>query len=320
MKAASEESVLVRAAWLYYVEDLTQKEIAERLHLSRVKVTRLLKEARDTGVVEFRITKPTAHLELEKRLCQDFGLNDAFVVPTEEPGEGLRRSLGRAGATFLQDIISPGVRIGLGMGRTLAQIPPFLELERSSDGCIFQEMVGGAGRTDLGFDTYNVSYTLARICGGRTEHIFAPVVTESAEMRDTLMQDPQIAAALKEAAQSDIALIGIGDVSDDMLLLQLGDCDEGQIARLRQSGAVGDIIGHFFDLEGQPVACAVDDRLVALPLEKLCDIPLTVAVAGGLEKTEAILGALRTGCLAVLITDSATAEAVVERNATGQGS
>jgi DNA-binding transcriptional regulator LsrR (DeoR family) len=320
VKAASEESVLVRAAWLYYVEDLTQKEIAERLHLSRVKVTRLLKEARDTGVVEFRITQPTAHLELEKLLCRDFGLSDAFVVPTEESGESLRRSLGRAGATFLEDVMRPGVRIGLGMGRTLAQIPSFLELERSSDGCIFQEMVGGAGRTDLGFDTYNVSYTLARICGGRTAHIFAPVVTESAEMRDMLMKDPQIAAALEEAAQSDIALIGIGDVSDDMLLLQLGDCDEEQIDVLRQKGAVGDIIGHFFDLEGQPVPCAVDDRLVALPLEKLCDIPLTVAVAGGLGKTEAILGALRTGCLDVLVTDSGTARAVVERNGTGEGS
>jgi DNA-binding transcriptional regulator LsrR (DeoR family) len=310
----------VRAAWLYYVEDLTQKEIAERLHLSRVKVTRLLKKARATGVVEFRITKPTAHLELEKRLCRDFGLDDAFVVPTEESGAGLRRSLGRAGATFLQDLMRPGVRIGLGMGRTLAQIPPFLELERSSDGCTFQEMVGGAGRTDLGFDTYNVSYTLARICGGRTEHIFAPVVTESAEMRDMLMQDPQIAAALEEAAQSDIALIGIGDVSDDMLLLQLGDCADKQIEVLRESGAVGDILGHFFDLYGQPVSCAVDDRLVALPLEELRDIPLTVAIAGGLMKTEAILGALRTGCVDVLITDSATATAVVERNSAAEGS
>ncbi len=313
MKGISEEEVLVRAAWLYYVEGLTQKETAERLHLSRVKVTRLLKEARETGVVEFRITKPTGHLRLEQRLCDGFGLSDAFIVPTEDEGEGLRRSLGKAGATFLQDLIRPNVRIGLGMGRTLAQIPPFLEVDGHKEGCIFQEMVGGAGQTDLGFDTYNVSWSLAKACGGRTRHVFAPVVTDTAEMRDTLANDPQIAGALQEAAESDVAMIGIGDVGPDMLLLQLGNCNTEEIDTLREAGAVGDIIGHFYDLDGQPVTCAVDDRLVALSMDHLRGVPMTVAVAGGLEKTEAILGALRTSCLDVLITDAPTATAVIER-------
>jgi DNA-binding transcriptional regulator LsrR (DeoR family) len=320
VKAVNDESVLVRAAWLYYIEDLTQQEVADRLHLSRVKVTRLLKQARDTGIVEFHIARPTAHLELEGHLCRSFGLSDAFVVPTEESGEGLRRSLGKAGATFLQDAIRPGLRIGLGMGRTLAQIPPFLEFESRNDGCVFQEMVGGAGRTDLGFDTYNVSWRLAQACGGGARHVFAPVITETAEIRQSLMQDPQVLTPLQEAAESDVAVIGIGDVSDDMLLLQLGYCDEGQIDELRQRGAVGDILGHFFDINGQPVRCAVDDRLIALGIEQVRALPTTIAVAGGLEKTEAILGALRTGCLDVLVTDSRTATAVVQRNAALEGS
>lgn len=319
MKSVNEEDVLVRAAWLYYVEGLTQKETGERLHLSRVKVTRLLKEAREAGVVEFRITKPTGHLRLEQRLCHVFGLADAFVVPTQETGERLRRSLGKAGATFLENVIRPNVRIGLGMGRTLAQVPPFLELDGHKEGCIVQEMVGGAGRTDLGFDTYNVSWSLAQACGGRAGHVFAPVVTDTAEMRETLVNDPQIASALEEAATSDVAMIGIGDVGEDMLLLQLGDCSAHEIETLRGRGAVGDIIGHFFDLDGRPVPCAVDDRLVALSMEELRGVPTTVAVAGGLEKTEAILGALRTGCLDVLITDSPTASAVIERAGAARG-
>ena len=180
------DDFLVRIAWLYYIEALTQQEIAGRFRMPRVKVARLLKKARDEGIVEFRIAKSTAHLELERELRQYFGLKDALVVPTPLREEHLRTALGEAAARYLQTLFRPGLVVGLGMGRTLAEIPRFVE-PHPDGGCVFVEMVGGAGRTDLGFDTYNVSWRLAECCGGVAEHVFTPVVVESAVVRAALL-------------------------------------------------------------------------------------------------------------------------------------
>jgi len=307
------DDLLVRIAWLYYIEGLTQQEIANRLHLPRIKVTRLLKKARDEGIVEFRIAKSTAHLELERELRRRFGLKDALVVPTPLRGEQLRTALGEAAAQYLQPLFRPGLVVGLGMGRTLAEIPRFVKPQPDS-GCIFVEMVGGAGRSDLGFDTYNVSWRLAERCGGVAEHVFTPVVVESAEARAALLQDSQITATLEKAAHCDVGLVGIGSTGDDMVLFQLGYCDYDTVRDLRARGAVGDIIGHFFDIDGRPVNCELEDRLVALSLEQLHAIPTVIAIAGGTEKTEAILGALRGSHVNVLITDMETARAVLARS------
>jgi DNA-binding transcriptional regulator LsrR (DeoR family) len=309
--AAGGEDHLVRIAWLYYIEELTQQQVADRLHLPRVKVTRLLKKARDEGIVEFRIAKPTAHLELERELRLHLGLKDAWVTPTPLRGERLRPALGEAAAEYLQPLFRPGLVVGLGMGRTLAEIPRFIERHSHSE-CVFVEMVGGAGGTELGFDTYNVSWRLAEQCGGVAEHVFTPVVVESTQARAALLQDPQIIATLERAARCDVGLVGIGGTGDDMLLFQLGHCDDATIRDLRARGAVGDILGHFFDVNGQPVACEVDQRIIALSLDQLHAMPTVVAVAGGSEKTEAVLGALRGSYANVLVTDAETAQAVLE--------
>jgi len=205
----NQDDLLARVAWLYYREDLTHQEIGDRLHMPRVKVTRLLKKAREEGVVEFRIVKPTAHLDLERQLRQTFELSDALVIPAPLDPERLREGLGAAAAGYLQSLFQPRMVVGLGMGRTLAEIPRHMET-REQGHCVFAEMVGGAGRADLGIDTYNVSWRFAERCGGTAEHVFSPVVVESAETRATLLRDSRIASALDRAAKSDLALVGVG--------------------------------------------------------------------------------------------------------------
>jgi len=311
------DDLLARIAWLYYMEDLTQQEIGDRLHLQRVKVARLLKKAREDGVVEFRIVKPTTHLELERQLRTTFHLRDALVIPAPLSSELLRESLGEAAAKYLQGLFHSDMVVGLGMGRTLAEIPQHIE-PRENGNCVFAEMVGGAGRTDLGFDTYNVSWRFAQRCGGIAEHVFSPVVVESPEARSMLLRDSNIMAVLDRAAQCDLALVGIGATRDDMVLHQLGYCGHEVVDDLRSRGAVGDIIGHFFDRDGNSVQCGIEDRLIALSLDQLHSIPTVVAVAGGGDaKAEAILGALRGQHIDVLITDMHTAQKVVEKQNSG---
>ena len=312
------KDMLVRIAWQYYIEELTQQEIAERFYLSRSKVARLLKEARETGIIEFKIVGvPTEHLELERRLRSRFKLKDVIVTPTPPDKAEIRRSLGRAAAGYLQSIFRPDLVVGLGMGRTIAEIPQFVNPDPSSK-CTFVELVGGASRTDVGFDTYNVSWQLAETCQGVAHHVNSPVVVESPEVRAAIMSDFNITSVLEIGAKSDVAIVGIGQAGPDMTLARLGYCDDEAIHELLDKGAVGDIMGHYYDLDGKAVITGLEGRLIGLAPEEIFQIPSVIGVAGG-DKTEAIMGALRGAYIDVLITDDLTASAILERDSRAEG-
>jgi DNA-binding transcriptional regulator LsrR (DeoR family) len=305
------DDLLARIAWLYYIEDLTQKEIARRFHMSRVKVTRLLKQARQRGLVEIRIANVrTSHLPLERSLRVEFDLADAMVIPTPVRQEDLRPALAEAAAVYLNRILRPGVSVGLGMGRTLAEIPNYIEPQENGT-CHFIEMVGGIGR-GLSFDSYKVSSLLADRCGGEVEHFYTPVIVETAAARRALLRDPQIKSALERAASCELALVSVGTVDYDSFLFQAGYSDEAGIKLLQERGAVGDVLGHFFDSDGKLVPSSIEERLIGLSLNKLKRIPTVICVAGGLPKVPSILGAIRGRYVDVLITDEDTARAILD--------
>jgi len=308
------DDLLIRVAWLYYIEELTQKEIARRFKVSRVTVTRLLQKARAQGLVEIRIANvQTAHLQLESSLRGEFGLKDAIVIPTPVRSEDLRPALARAASTYLDRIIQPGLQVGLGMGRTLAEIPNQMEQMDPRGGvvCHFIEMVGGIGR-GLSFDSYKVSSQLADRCGGEVEHVYTPVIVETAAAREALLSDPQIRRVLERAAQSDLALVSVGTVDLDSFLYHASYSNDADIKALQELGAVGDVLGHFFDVNGRPVPNAIEERLIGLSLADLSGIPTVICVAGGLPKVPSILGATRGGYVDVLVTDESTASAMLE--------
>jgi len=306
-----QDDLLARIAWLYYIEDLTQKEIARRFNMSRVKVTRLLKKARERELVEIRIANVrTSHLPLERSLRLEYGLKDAMVIPTSVRLDDLRPALGEAAAAYLDRVLRPGVLVGLGMGRTLAEIPNYMRTQQ--DGmCHFIEMVGGIGR-GLSFDSYKVSSLLADRCGGEVEHVYTPVIVETAAARQALLGDPQICSVLDRAVRSDLALVSVGTVDLDSFLFQAGYSDEAGIESLREQGAVGDVLGHFFDINGSQVTSPIDDRLIGLSLDELKRIATVICVAGGPPKVPSIRGALNGGYVNVLITDEDTACAVLD--------
>jgi DNA-binding transcriptional regulator LsrR (DeoR family) len=304
--------MLVRIAWDYYIGELTQQKIAQRFRISRPKVARLLKRAREEGIVEFHIKgMPVENLQLEHRLREIFGLQYAIVILSHSNEDHNRRELGKAAAKELETLFEGDHIIGLGMGRTLAEIPDFVAAPPKSN-LTFVEIVGGASRTDAGLDTYNISWRLADRCGGVAIHVNSPVVVKNAEMRSMLLDDPQITSALDMAKQSDFAFVGVGTVNEDMTLVQQGYCDDSMAHELIEMGAVCDIIGHYLDLEGRPVESCIEGRLVGLSLDQIADIPTVIGVAGGPGKAKAILGALRSGCLDVLITDYQCAQEIVK--------
>ena len=309
-----QQRILVQVAWLYYKEGLTQREIGEKLGLSRVTVNRLLQRARERGIVQVHIDAPDArYLELESALRQAFGLRDAVVTPPLAPEDREARyvALARAGAEWLLSHLRDGMRVGLGMGRTVAHLPQFFAPTRTI-ACAFAEVVGGAATRTDGFSTYNVTSRMAELAGGRAEYIYAPLLASTRALRDSLMVEPTVAEALARARASDILIQSVGPVDESALLFIHGHLDLAELHELQVRGAVGDMLGQYFDAEGHLVPNEVSARVVGLSLKDVAQIPLSVVLAGGQEKVPVLMAVLRGRLCNVLITDAWTAQRILE--------
>jgi len=302
---------LVRICWLYYMEGLTQKEIGERLNLSRIKVNRLLQHARSTGVVQITIQGPdTQFVAQEQALCAKYGLRDAVVVMDTENGAAQYRRLAEGASDWLMARLAPGMSVGLSLGRTISCLPEVFKPANTVD-CSFTEIIAGASDHTGTFRSYNVTSRMAELVGGQASYWYAPTVVSSRELYHMLLKEAPVAEALERARHCDIALQSVGALDRDALLYKAGYLNDADLEAIKEAGVVGDVLGHFVDCDGEPVPNHLDERILSLSLEDMRQIPLNVCVAGGPAKFEVIRAVMRAGLFNVLITDAATAHALL---------
>ena len=304
----AEVEFLVDLATRFYVLGQTQAHIARELGVDPATVSRQLKKARDEGIVRIEIRRPrNLHVDLGRELASRFGLKRAVVVANDDGGSS---SVASAAADYLSSILTNGARLGLSFGRMLSAMIPLLPAGTVSDLDICM-LLGGFGRAMPGIQGHELARHIASLYPhSRVHYLQAPLLVDSPDIKDAMLRDGSIQDALKSASQCEIALVGIGNLSDSAPLVRYGHLSAEDQMRLVQSGAVGDVCASFFDIHGNPVA-DLDDRLIAIDREELARIPTVVAVAVGAEKYEAIQGALRTGYVDVLVTDETTAHELV---------
>jgi DNA-binding transcriptional regulator LsrR (DeoR family) len=308
------DDLTVRMAWLYYREGLTQQQIARKFRTSRPTVARTLQRARSNGLVEFRFAEePERRMLLEKHLCERHGLDEAILVRSREGETALRSALAQATAAYLACSLRDGMVVGLGASRTLHDMADVFAPPSAMPNCVFVEMVGGIAAEDPRFDTYNVSWRLAEKCGGIARHLFTPAVVDTSAVKQAVLKDGRVAGALQLAQQCDVGIVAVGVAGSGCPLVQMGNCEAQVVDNLRARGAVGEIIGRFYDIEGKPLVYELDDRLIGLDWEQISALPFVVAVGAGAERVAAILGALRQQFIKVLITDFDTGTALAER-------
>lgn len=301
------------AARLYYDEGKTQDEIARHLGVSRPKVSRLLQQARDEGIVRITILDPFAtDTELATALCEATGLGRAVVVPGEVTQVELaRRRLGIAAARFLEEAVRPGDVVGVGWGRTLRAVTEALEAQ-ARGGMVAVPLLGGLGQVAPSFQVQELAHRIAEAFSGSWRQLYVPAIVEDDDARAALLTSLDVKAVMDEWARLSAALVGIGNVDFDseMQVLFSPYLDDSTQSRLRQAGAVGDICMRFFDRAGRPIPDGLRG-VISVELDQLRDTPKVIAVTGGAEKAEAILGALRGGYVDVLVTDEAAARAMI---------
>ncbi len=303
--------LLARIAHRYYSDGRTQEEIAREFALSRPKVQRLLERARWSGIVDIHIQAPPwLNLDLETRLRDAFHLSDAIVAPSRPDPQSQREAVARSAARYLERRLRDGAVVAVSHGRDTGEVPRFFHPDRRLD-VTFVSAMGGSPRVDTPTNPNDICRALADRCGGRAESLFAPAYVESAEMRDRLLEQEAVAHTLRVAGQATVALVGIGDTDDSCTMVRSGCLSPGEIARLRDHGAVGDVLGNYVDASGGLIASPHSERLVALSVEDLRRIESVVAVVSESEKPRAILGVLRARVVDVLVVDEGNARAVL---------
>ena len=303
---------ITRVASRYHLEGKTQSEVSKEFGISRQKVQRLLRKAREIGIVEMKIRPLTSiSLDLEGRLKTHFKLKDVIVAASQPSEEERRHSVARAAASYLERHLSDGVVVAVGMGRNTGELPDFYHPHNKID-CTFISAMGGAPHVGESINPNDICQRLAKNSKGRSMHLYAPAFVESVEVRDILFAQEAVGPILAQAKQADIAIVGIGTPSDDATLVRMDCLSVSEALRLAVNGAVGDLLGDYFKEDGQMIASELKRRLVGLSLHDLRHIPTVIAVVSEKGKCKAILGALRTGIIHILITESENAKKVLQ--------
>ena len=312
---SSSEELLLRVAWFYYKDELTQDEIAKRLSVSRASVGRMLDRARKIGLVSINLNAD--HLdafEVSRQLRQTFGLAEALVIPDHEAEVGDRQSLnarlGLGGAQFMSTHLRPGGTLGVGWGDTVARV-----IASTNFGAVGPvHMVALTGGVDGYLRAFLSSKGESATEGEMTSAtvIPTPIVASTPELAAALKAEPAIQQVLEQACGVEQAIVGVGTPTVDATIVQMGYLEPDDVLALHDRGVVGDILGQFFDASGQVVRLPIHDRRIGIELSDLAGIPKVVGVAGGLHKVEAILGALRGGFLDVLVTNELAALRLLE--------
>ena len=308
--------LLLRVAWFYYKDELTQDEIARRLSVSRASVGRMLDRARKVGLVSISLNAD--HLgafEVSRRLRQTFGLAEALVIPDHQADAGdhheLNARLGLGGAQFMSTHLRPGGTLGVGWGETVSRV-----IASTSFGAVGPiHMVSLTG----GVDAYLPAFLSSGKGDGPAEGemtsatvIPTPIVASTPELAAALKAEPAIQAVLKQACDVDQAIVGVGTPTADATIVQMGYLAADDVRTLHEHHVAGDILGQFFDAAGRVVKLPIHDRRIGIDLADLTQIPKVTGVAGGLHKVDAILGALHGGFLDVLVTNELTALRLLE--------
>jgi DNA-binding transcriptional regulator LsrR (DeoR family) len=307
------EDLLVEIATRYYLHDQSQQEIADQLDLSRPNISRLLKEARERGIVNITIQHPLGRKpQLEQALIKQFGLREAGVVRSI-PGDLLATlyDTARLAGRMLEQFLPTARVLGISWGTTINAIAQTFQPQQHYDVEVVQ-MMGGVGGPDPAIDGPALAQRLAHALADRYRYLHAPLIVDTATTASALCKQHSIAETLNIAARSDVALVGIGAVERDVSsLMRAGYLKPDEFDVLQRAGVVGDICARHFDIQGRPLVPEIDQRLIAITLEQIALIPVVIGVACGEIKAKAILGALRGGYLNVLITDAVTAEAIL---------
>lgn len=306
-----EQRLITKVAYLYYMRQQKQSDIARQLDISQATVSRILKRAEEEAIVRITVNMPTGvYTQLESDLCARYGLKAATVVHCDdESDDAIFDHIGSAAAYYVETTISKNEVVGLSSWSSslLAMVNAMQPLAKAVDAKVVQ-ILGGVGNPSAKTYASRITEQFAALIQGEAIYLPAPGVASSVQMRDELSANPFVEQAVELFDHITLALVGIGSIEPSNPLMSSGNVFTAEeLTMLRERGAVGDICLRFFDAQGQPVITPLNDRVISMKLDQLRRVKRSVGIAGGPRKIDAIRGAINGGWINVLITDHLTA-------------
>lgn len=299
-----EESLMVKAAWYYYLENMTQQEISEHLGLSRMRVIKLLDKARQSGIVQFQIRSSLSkRMELEQALIQKYNLQDAYVVPTNPNSKETNETIAKAAAIYIGNRVTDNCFINFGYGdtpsRTLNHLATNVDTTVS-----YVSLTGGV--------SYYLPNAQSNVFNAKLYLMPSPLIASSQEMAAAIKSEASLQEISNMTKLAKMTIVGIGAMNNDATVLKSSILSQNDFLLLRMQGAVGDILCHFIDKNGNLIDTEIDSRLISTPLSTIKELDNVIGIAAGDSKVEAICAALKGKYLDVIITDEKTALQLID--------
>jgi DNA-binding transcriptional regulator LsrR (DeoR family) len=307
-----DDQTQVRVAWLYYMEGLTQAEVAARLRVTRLRVNRLLVEARASGLVNISLNSSlTGCIRLEQELVKECGLKDAVIVPTPQQADFVAPVIGRAAGEYVSRLLESNTLrgFGVGWGATLRETIRHVRPGRHPK-LVVSSMMGGL-TYGIELNTFETASDLASRLGAQCYYLAAPIYAGTPQSKDNIVAQDPFREAFERIAATDAAILSVGDLSRRSLLIRNGLPPDITADDLRAAGAVGDILAQFIDAAGRPIGHLINGRAIALSLDSLRKIPMVILASGGSNKSRVIAAVIKAKLVSVLICDERTATAVL---------
>jgi DNA-binding transcriptional regulator LsrR (DeoR family) len=308
--------LITKVARMYHERGIRQVDIAETLHLSQARVSRLLRRAAELGIVRTVVAVAQGvYTDLEESLESTYGLAEAVVVDVEGSHRDIAAALGSAGASYLETTLTGGERIGISSwSETLLAVVDRMHPLRVAGAESVVQLVGGLGAASVQTEGNRLLSELAHLIGATAVFVPAPGLVGNKAMRESLLGDAAMESVAAEWSRLTMAIVGIGSLPPSPLLRASGNAvDPADQDRLLAAGAVGDVCQRYFDAAGVLVRSDLDDRVVGIDPDALRRIPRRIGIAGGESKHAAIHAALIGGWVNVLLTDTGTAESLLRR-------
>lgn len=318
----SEYLQLAEVARQYYLDELTQEQIAQRIGVSRSNVSRMLKEARERGIVEIRVHHPLRTApDLQESLRASLSLRECLVLASpvnggepagasQESGDAVLKPLSALAARYLNDQIVDGEIVGVGWGSTVYNVVVSGYFQRKQRTSVVQ-LMGSVGGATPDIDGGQVASRLGRALGARVYYLQAPMVVTDAGVRTGLLRDPHIRQTLEMARRADLLFFSVGAVTRASGIYRAGYLSDLDLEYIQGQGAVGDICGVYFRQDGSPCSLELEERTVAVSAEIMRNAPLRVGVGWGAAKALPSIGAIRAGLINVLITEEECAREIL---------
>ncbi|RUX84602.1 sugar-binding transcriptional regulator [Mesorhizobium sp. M7A.F.Ca.CA.004.08.1.1] len=301
----------IRAAWMYFVEQMTQNEIADVLGVGRVTIVRMLADARARNEVKITIESELSEIvRLERALEKTFGLQQALVAPLSAPNADPIPAISAKTGSFLSDTMKSGMRVGVGWGQTLFSSLPFISAKSLTDFKVIS-LLGGVGVVRR-VNPAEFAWRFAQIFQGDGYLMPTPAVVDSVETKIALIERCGLQEIFEMADVLDAVLLSVGGIAAATAFSRGGFLKEADREALLARGAVGDLLFHFFDRNGDLVDHPVNSHVMSVDVDRLRKAPIRILTSGGEEKTEALLGAMTLIAPTILITDEESARRMLE--------